>query len=106
MVAYAIAQGPDPMSTLQRFEGFDWMWLIFLGAMMVGTYYFLAVYLADEDAIAEDFVRLDKDHDGFITREDASAWQQLAKVFDSFDMDRDGRISRIEFEEFEHSLAR
>jgi len=106
MVGYAIVLLPNSLEVVQRFDGIDWMWLIFLGLMMVALYYFLAVHLKEENEIELDFAELDADHDGYIGRDDASGWARLAQAFDRFDVDRDGRLSRAEFERFEHSLAR
>lgn len=105
MVAYALAIVPDTLHVLKNLGGLDGLWLVMLGLMMVGTYYFLAVYVWEEDEIHADFVRLDADHDGYIARADAAPWRRLAKDFDKFDLDHDGRLSRVEFEAFEHSLA-
>src|SRR5271169_4405513 len=71
MTGAALIVLPDAWQTLRNTNGVDWLWLILLGAMMLGFYYFLAVYLEDEEEIAEDFQSLDSDHDGFISREDA-----------------------------------
>ncbi len=106
MVAYALAIVPRSLEVLRSQSGVDWIWLIMLGAMMVLLYYFLAVYMEDEEEIAEDFTQLDLDHDGYVTRADASAWKRLASSFDRFDADHDGQLSRVEFEAFEHSLPR
>ena len=40
---------PAPLQSLRNTDGADWIWLIRLGAMMVGVCYFLAVYLEDEE---------------------------------------------------------
>jgi len=104
MAAFAFFVVPDPWQTLRNTGGVDWIWLILLGAMMVGLYYFLAVYLEDEEEIAEDFQRLDTDHDGFISREDARSMPDLLRVFDRFDTDHDGRLSHVEFESFENTV--
>ena len=47
----------------------------------------------------------DRDQDGYINREDARAWPELTREFDRFDADHDGRLSRAEFENFEHAFA-
>lgn len=106
MVAYAFVRLPNAIQMLQEFDSIDWMWLLFLGLMMVGLYHFLAVYLEEENDIELDFRRLDSDHDGYLTPDDARQWGHLARAFESFDADRDGKLSRLEFERFEHSLAR
>jgi hypothetical protein len=106
MLGFAIAHSQNPLHLLYGFVGMDSIWFIFLGLMMVGLYYLLAVYVEEENEIELDFAELDKDHDGYIGRQDASVWSALAKVFDKFDADHDGKLSRMEFERFEHSLAR
>ena len=104
MFGYALAVVPNTADVLRSWNGADWIWLIMLGVMMVGLYYFLAVYMEDEEEIAQDFAVLDADHNGNISRENAAKWPRLAKAFDQFDLDHDGKLSRIEFEAFEHSL--
>jgi len=104
MVGYVVMKIPNGLAVVSNWGFLDWMWLIMLGAMMLGFYYLLSVFFIDEEEIEEDFERLDRDRDGFVTRDDASRWQRLAKVFDKFDADHDGKLSRVEFEEFEHSL--
>jgi Ca2+-binding EF-hand superfamily protein len=79
------------------------MWFKFLGAMMLGLY-FLTVYMADEEEIAEEFQQLDHEHDGFITVDDAKAWPELRRSFATFDADHDGRLSRLDFDAFEHAM--
>jgi len=105
MVAYVVMKIPNGLEVVSNWGLIDWLWLILLGAMMLGFYYFLFVYVEDEEEIAEDFERLDRDHDGYVTRDDASRWQRLAKAFDKYDADHDGKLSRVEFQEFEHSLS-
>ena len=104
MAGFALFVVPDPWQTLRNTNGVDWIWLILLGGMMVGVYYFLAVYLEDEEEIAEEFQRLDGDRDGFISREDAKDWPDLIRLFDRFDTDRDGRLSHVDFEAFENAV--
>jgi hypothetical protein len=106
MVGYVVMKIPNGLEVVSNWGLIDWMWIIMLGAMMLGFYYVLGVFLIDEEEIQEDFESLDRDRDGYVTREDASGWQRLAKVFDRFDADHDGMLSRVEFEEFEHSLPR
>ena len=95
---------PHPWETLRNTDGVDWIWLILLGAMMLGFYYFLAVYLEEKEEVAEDFQSLDSDHDGFISREDAKNMPDLIRVFDKFDTDHDGRLSQMDFEAFENTV--
>jgi hypothetical protein len=104
MVGYVVMKIPNGLEVVSNWGFADWMWLMLLGAMMLGFYYLLAVFFIDEEEIEEDFECLDRDHDGFVTPDDASRWQRLAKVFEKFDVDHDGKLSRVEFEEFEHSL--
>lgn len=94
-----------PGHVLQDTVGLDWVWPAFLGLMMLGLYYFFAVYLEDEYVIGEEFERIDTDRDGYISRDEASKLRGLAEVFDRFDNDHDGMMSRAEFDEFEHSFA-
>jgi Ca2+-binding EF-hand superfamily protein len=41
-------------------------------------------------------MKLDTNHGGDISREEARKWADLAKVFDPFDANHDGKISRQE----------
>jgi len=104
MAGYALTIVPNGMQALRNTDGVDWLWIILLGSMMIGVYYFLVVYLEDEEKITEAFRRLDRDHDGFITREDASYWPELLRAFDRFDTDHDGRLSWTDFDAFEHAV--
>jgi hypothetical protein len=90
-----------PWQTFRNTHAEDWIWLILLGGMMLAIYYFAGVYLEDEEEITEEFLRLDRDHDGFISREDAKNWPELSREFDKFDRDHDGRLSHNDFELFE-----
>ena len=105
MVGYVVMKIPNGLEVVRNWGFADWMWLIMLGAMMLGFYYLLAIFFEDEEEIQEDFESFDRDRDGYVTRDDATRWQRLAKAFDRFDADHDGRLSRAEFENFEHSLS-
>jgi len=104
LAGYALVVVPDGWQSLRDANEVDWLWAILLGALVVGMYYFLAVYIEDEKQIAQEFERLDRDHDGFINREDASSWPELVRSFDRFDTDHDGRLSCADFDAFEHAL--
>ena len=49
---------------------------------------------------------LDKNKDGFVSREEASGVPPLAKAFDKFDRNRDGKLDHAELEAAEQSQAR
>jgi hypothetical protein len=49
---------------------------------------------------------LDKDNDGHVSRAEASGVPTLAKVFDKFDRNRDGRLDRVELEAAEKEQPR
>jgi EF hand len=49
---------------------------------------------------------LDKDNDGFVSRAEAAGVPTLAKVFDQFDRNRDGRLDRAELEAAEQAQPR
>lgn len=103
VVAYAVFAIPD-MHAIRNFGGLDWMWLILLAFMMLGLYYFLAIYVREKADTTAAFERLDRDRDGFISLQDAGNWSDLRRLFSTFDSDHDGRMSRVEFESFQNSL--
>lgn len=45
-----------------------------------------------------DFATLDRDHDGYINRQEAQANPTLAREFDALDSHRSGRLSRAQLE--------
>ncbi len=47
-----------------------------------------------------------KDKDGFVSREEAKGVPPLAKVFDKFDRNRDGKLDRAELEAAEKAQPR
>ena len=49
---------------------------------------------------------LDKNNDGFVSREEARGVPMLAKVFDKFDRNRDGKLDRAELEAAEQAQPR
>jgi len=49
---------------------------------------------------------LDKDKDGFVSRDEAKGVPMLAKVFDKFDRNRDGKLDRMELEAAEKAQPR
>ena len=106
LVGYALAIVPNTWQVIQSFSPMDWTWLTMLGLMMVGVYYFLAVYLEDEDEIELDFQRMDTDHDGYLRRADIGNATRLATEFEHFDGDHDGKLSRVDFENFQHADLR
>lgn len=104
MFGDALLKGQDALAFARNQALSDWIWFIMLGAMMLGMYYFVPAFIEHEEEITEDFEGLDRDHDGYISREDAANWKSLASTFDKFDVDHDGKLSRVEFESFEHAL--
>lgn len=49
---------------------------------------------------------LDKNNDGFVSRDEAKGVPMLAKVFDTFDRNRDGNLDRAELEAAEKAQSR
>ena len=49
MAGFALLVIPDGIQAVRNSSGVDWIWLILLGGMMLGIYYFLAVYLLDKE---------------------------------------------------------
>jgi hypothetical protein len=52
-----------------------------------------------------EFAKLDKDHKGYITKKDAAKNKELAKKFDTLDMNKDGKLDQAEFAQFEVAPA-
>ncbi len=94
---------PDSAQLVTSQYALDWMWFMLLVAMMLGLY-FATVYVVDEEMIAREFMELDHDHDGFITVDDARTWPELRNAFARFDADHNGRMSRLDFDAFEHAM--
>ncbi len=44
-----------------------------------------------------EFARLDKNHDGYISKAEAMADPKLSKDFKSFDLNNDGKLNRAEY---------
>jgi hypothetical protein len=96
VVVAAIVLLPNAAHTMAKVSGIEWIYLIAIGAMTLGSFYWLVEL--DVAAIRERlFKRLDVDHDGYIRRGDVAKAKDLIKVFDEIDTDHDGRLSRIEF---------
>lgn len=55
---------------------------------------------ASKDVAAKHFSRLDKNQDGVISREEASAYQHLAAHFDKIDANGDGKLSKQELQQW------
>ncbi|MBN7818614.1 EF-hand domain-containing protein [Bowmanella yangjiangensis] len=51
--------------------------------------------------ISDLFAALDKDGNGALSKEEASAESRLAAAFDEIDSDGDGQISRAEFDKYQ-----
>ena len=49
--------------------------------------------------IDEAFKKTDQDHDGKITRQEATIWTGLSRQFELVDTNKDGNISSAEFDE-------
>ena len=103
MTGAALIVLPHPWETFRQVHGEDWIWVILFAGLMLGVYYYAAVWLVEEEEITEEFLRLDLDHDGFISREDVKNWPELNREFDTFDRDHDGRLSHHDFELFERA---
>ena len=58
------------------------------------------------DALRNEFMLLDRNRDGTISRVEALANQDVLKRFGNFDADRDGRLSEEEFAALREDVAR
>lgn len=64
-----------------------------------------AAYGADAAAYEYGFQEVDRNQDGYISREEAQEHEELAADWDSADTDRDGKLSESEFSAFEDREA-
>lgn len=60
-----------------------------------------AAYGADADAYEYGFSDLDRNRDGYLSRDEAREHETLANDWDQADADRDGKLSESEFSAFE-----
>ncbi|HUO43523.1 MAG TPA: EF-hand domain-containing protein [Burkholderiales bacterium] len=96
VLATAIVLLPDAMHVMSKVSGIEWIYLIAIGAMMLGMLYWL--FELDVDSIRDQlFRRFDVNHDGYISRDEIAGESDLREVFDQIDVDHDDRISRTEF---------
>ncbi|HUO44922.1 MAG TPA: EF-hand domain-containing protein [Burkholderiales bacterium] len=95
VVGYAMGIMPNFLQAVNTLNVIDVIWLILLGAMMLGVYWWL-FYIEEEEEITEEFMELDRNHDGYISRDEAEGY--LAEKFEECDADHDGKISRHDFE--------
>jgi hypothetical protein len=61
---FVFALALSPSGTFSGLMLIDLIWLFALSAMMLGLYYFLAVYLVDKEHAARKLARLDRDRYG------------------------------------------
>jgi len=76
----------------------EWIYLIVIGSVIIGGIYW-SLDLDVENQREELFQRFDTNHDGYISRAEVAGARDLALVFDQADEDHDGRLSRREFAE-------
>ena len=96
VVAAAIAFVPGATHAMKAVSGIEWIYLIMVGAMTLGCFYWLLDL--DVDVRRERlFKRFDINHDGYISRAEIARAGDLAGVFDQVDSDHDGKLSRREF---------
>ena len=62
-----------------------------------------AAYGADADAYEYGFESLDRNKDGFLSREEASEHDELSHNWDEADLNHDGKLDESEFSAFEDS---
>src|SRR5271154_1802857 len=98
VIAAAIVLLPGAAHVMAKVSGIEWIYLIMIGAMTLGSFYWLLDL--DVDARRERlFRRFDANHDGYISRAEVAGAKDLARVFDQIDTDHDGKLSRVEFAE-------
>ena len=64
-----------------------------------------AAYGADAAAFEFGFEEMDRDQDGYISREEAREHERLHDAWDAADTDRDGKVNESEFSAFEDDDA-
>ncbi len=62
-----------------------------------------AAYGADADAFEYGFQSMDRNKDGYLSREEASEHEELALKWDEADTNHDGKLDESEFSAFEDS---
>ncbi len=62
-----------------------------------------AAYGADADAYEYGFQNMDRNKDGYVSREEASEHDELAQKWDEADTNHDGKLDESEFSAFEDS---
>lgn len=60
-----------------------------------------AAYGADADSYEYGFKKMDRDQDGYLSREEARQHYRLHENWDKVDADRDGKLNESEFSAFE-----
>ena len=63
-----------------------------------------ASYASHDISAPPDFQRLDRNHDGYISKKEAKADRILRKDWKCIDTNRDGRLDRSEFSAFENRM--
>ncbi len=62
-----------------------------------------AAYGADADAFEYGFQNMDRNKDGYLSREEANENDELAQKWDEADTNHDGKVDESEFSAFEDS---
>jgi EF-hand domain pair len=65
-------------------------------AAILATSFVAGTVLAAE---APEFAMIDKNHDGYVSKEEASASPEIMELFTSVDADKDGKLSSTEYAE-------
>ncbi len=95
LAAYFMFPGKFEVAVLYA-DPVGWIW-IFLFALFALFVIYMTTYIQRQTEMRGVFDKLDTNHDGYISREEAHGYKDLNTVFKKFDKHRAGYLTRREF---------